>query len=96
LPSDVRSSLYRALALVPGLEITDRAANLDGRIGIAYGMADDTTREEIIVDPGTGEFIGERDVSLRDLPGGLKAGDVGGHSAVSTAVVDRIGTPPPS
>lgn len=93
LPSDVRSALYRALAMIPGLVISDRAANLDGRIGIAYGVAYGGSRTDIIVDPRTGQFIGEREVALKDLPG-MPSGTVRAYESVSTAVVDRIGRPP--
>ncbi|MET0237789.1 MAG: CU044_5270 family protein [Kibdelosporangium sp.] len=95
VPADLRTALYRALAKLPGLEITDRSANLDGRTGIAFGMADGRVRHEIIIDPQTGGFIGERRTTIRDADG-IKAGTVISHTSVSTAVVGEAGTRPAS
>lgn len=90
LPADVRSALYRALALLPGLVVTEKAANLDGRTGVAYGIVDKElgSRQDIIVDPRTGEFIGERE-SWR--PGGTGWANTRQYSSVTTAVVARAG-----
>jgi hypothetical protein len=94
VPADLRAALYRALALMPALEITDRAANLDGRVGVAYGIGKAGTRQEMIIDPTTGQFIGERETTTRDMDG-LKAGTVTSYTSVSTAVVDAEGVRPP-
>ncbi len=93
LPADLRAALYRAIAMIPGIEITDQVANLDGRTGVAYGMAAGATRQDIIIDPETGEFIGEREV-LTKADGELEAGTVLTYTAVSTGVSDRIGARP--
>ncbi|SFQ50910.1 hypothetical protein SAMN05421810_108180 [Amycolatopsis arida] len=95
LTKDVRAALYQALAKVPGLEVTDRQANLDGRIGTALGMDDGTSREEIIIDPETGRFIGEREVLVEDS-GAIPAGTTMSFTAVTTAVVDERGVRPAS
>lgn len=93
LPADLRAAIYRALALIPDLRITDRAANLDGRVGVAYGIThvDEgrnlVMREDIIIDERTGQFIGER-ASYRE------GGDWEHTTSMSTAVVDRMGAPP--
>jgi hypothetical protein len=94
VPADLRAALYRALAKLPGLEITDQQANLDGRVGIAYAMRDGNTRQEIIIDPATGEFIGERELTTRDLDG-MPASTVMSYTSVTSAVVDSIGAKPP-
>ncbi|HEV2783247.1 MAG TPA: CU044_5270 family protein [Actinophytocola sp.] len=93
VPADVRAALYRALAKLPGLEITDRLANLDGRTGTAFGMSDGDIRHEIIIDPETGAFIGERETTVRDQDG-LTAGTVLAYTSVTTAVVDAAGARP--
>jgi hypothetical protein len=87
-PADLQASLYRALRLVPGLEVTDEAANLDGRVGTTMGVTDEHGRRvEAIIDPRTGEFIGERVI------------DADGVNETSTAVttdgVDELGAVPP-
>ncbi|TDV40751.1 CU044_5270 family protein [Actinophytocola oryzae] len=88
VPADLRAAFYRALALVPDLRITDRVANLDGREGTAYGVTGEGTRQEIIVDPATGQFIGERETAEQD-------GTVIGYTSVATAVVPAMGVRPP-
>lgn len=90
LPADVRSALYRALALLPALVVTERTANLDGRVGVSYGIVDKQlgSRQDIIVDPETGEFIGERE-SWKGAGGGWR--NTRQYSSVATSVVPRAG-----
>lgn len=87
VPADLRAAIYQALTRLPGLTITDGAANLDGRTGTALGVTDPIgNRQEIIIDPETGAFIGERDVD----PDGV----VMGFTAVTDGVADEIGVKP--
>jgi hypothetical protein len=90
VPADVRSALYRALGYLDHLEVSDRAANLDGRVGIAYGSDDGDERQEIIIDPRSGDFIGERAVATS----GKDRGRARSFSSVTTAIADRIGVRP--
>lgn len=91
LPVDLQAALFRALALIPDLTISKGLANADGRVGVGYGIDDGRTRFDLILDPKTGEFIGEREVVTRngDIEG--PKGTVLGYTAFSTAVVDRLG-----
>ncbi|MFT7837803.1 CU044_5270 family protein [Saccharothrix sp. BKS2] len=89
----VRANLYQALAKLPGLRVTDRQADLDGRTGTALGVDDGHVRQEIIIDPGTGRFIGERRIATRDVDG-FPAGTVMTSTSVETGVADTIGTKP--
>jgi hypothetical protein len=93
VPADLRSALYLALARVNGLTLTPGVANLDGRTGVALGIDDPTSRVEIIVDPATGTFIGERETTRVDADG-LPAGTVTSYTSVTTAVVDDLGQLP--
>ncbi|OQO93774.1 hypothetical protein B1813_04390 [Saccharomonospora piscinae] len=92
LTEEVRSALYAALASLPGLEVTAERANVDGRVGTALGMDDGTVLEEIIIDPDTGRFLGDRQVASggSDLP----EGTVLSYTAVSVSVVDAAGKRP--
>jgi hypothetical protein len=93
MPAAVRANLLRALTHLPGLDVIDNAANLDGHKGVALGVSEDGERQEIILDPDTGEVIGERKVSdsmFADIP----EGTVTGYSSVTTAVVDHVGAEP--
>lgn len=90
VPADLRATAYKALALIPGVAVTDKVANLDGRSGVAFGITDPTgsVRDELIVDPTTGQFIGERDVSLT-ADGPIPAGTTLDSTAVTAEVVNN-------
>jgi RNA polymerase sigma-70 factor (ECF subfamily) len=89
VPAAYRAEFYRTAALIPGVVVSDKAANLDGRVGtaIGYHRAGAVSRDDIIIDPDTGAYIGQREIMLK-ADGGLPAGEVAGYSAVRTAVVD--------
>jgi hypothetical protein len=86
VPADVRAALYRALAHLPGLKIVDHQANLDGRQGVALGMHDGGGTQQIIIDPATGQFIGERSVDGHGRPEEI--------TSVTTSVATAIGVRP--
>ena len=89
IPADLRAALYQAAALIPGLTVVEGEATLDGRTGISLGMESsrNEVRQEIIIDPATGQLIGEREVLLEDS-GGIPAGTATAWTAVTTSVVD--------
>ncbi|HEX2133495.1 MAG TPA: CU044_5270 family protein [Actinophytocola sp.] len=90
VPAELRAALYRVLVEVPGLEVTERVANLDGREGTAYGISRTGRRHDVIVDPATGHLIGERRIA--EEGDRVPAGTVTTYSAVSIpVVVDAIG-----
>lgn len=94
VPAELRAALYRAAAGIPGVEITDEAATLNGRTGVAFGREEsDGFLHEIIIAPDTGLLIGERIVQLVDskfVP--VFAGEVIGWTAITTTVVDEAPT----
>ena len=97
VPAPVRSRIYRALAMLPGLQVTDRSTNLNGRTGIALGIDDGDTRHDIVIDPATGAFIGERQIATksgRRGTYGAPAGTTIELTSVRTAVVNALGTVP--
>ena len=63
VPADLRLAVYRVLAKLPHLEVTEDVANLDGRTGVSLAITGPATRVAIFVDPATGQFIGERVVT---------------------------------
>ncbi|SDT05500.1 CU044_5270 family protein [Microterricola viridarii] len=91
VPADLRAALYRTAALVPGVSIVEQMATLDGRTGVALGHTEPARaslmRDEIIIDPQTGQLIGTRGVWLTD-EGGLAAGTTYSWSTVQTSVVN--------
>jgi hypothetical protein len=88
-----RPALYKALAMMPGLEVIERTTNLDGKPGTGIALTHGKTRYELIVDPATGQPIGQRQTALEAI-GDIPAGTVYDETALSTAVVDKIGDKP--
>ncbi|MDR6868999.1 RNA polymerase sigma-70 factor (ECF subfamily) [Microbacterium resistens] len=99
VPAEFRAAMYQAAALIPGVSITDEQATLNGRTGTAIGR-DETNnnfRQEIIFDPATGQFIGERTVALEGygaiaVGAALAAGTTVAWTAVTTEIVDAAPT----
>lgn len=89
-PAEIRANLYKALRNIAGLQIVDQAANLDGRTGVALGINDGDLNMQIIIDPNTGQYIGGRDVLIRDHAG-MPAGSIQAYSSVITKVVTTLG-----
>ena len=89
VPADLRASLYKAAALIPGVTITDTQANLDGRTGIAIGRIENASsmRQDIIIDPDTGLLIGEREITLEPLDK-IPAGTAITLTSIETTVSD--------
>ncbi|WP_433266018.1 CU044_5270 family protein [Actinosynnema sp. CS-041913] len=92
MPADLRASWYRALALLDGVTVYDAAVTLDGRTGTAIGIEDVHERRDLIVDPATGEFIGERTVAgPQPHDAWITPGTVTGFSSITTKVVNSLG-----
>lgn len=88
-PADLRSALFGAAALLPGIEVIPGVVTLSGRTGIALGRVESSRaeRQDIIIDPTTGELIGERTV-LTEARGTAAAGTTLSATAVTITVVD--------
>jgi hypothetical protein len=95
LPPDVAAALFRAAAKIPGVVVVADAVDAAGRHGVAVARADSGTREELIFDSGTKQYIGEREIAVEDLDNGLKKGQTTGSSAILRRdVVDKAGQRP--
>ena len=92
VPADLRAALYQAAAMIPGVEITEKQANLNGATGVAIGRLEDATgiRQDLIIDPTTGQLIGERQVLTHegDEQSGFPIGTTISWTAITTTVVD--------
>lgn len=75
VPADLRAALFHVMQTVPGVEVTDHSAVLDGRTGVAFGRVEPGANEryEIVIDPETGTVIGEREVVANAEPHGIGA-----------------------
>lgn len=89
IPADLRAAFYQAAALIPGVDVTDGQAMVDGRTGIAIGIPGPggVSRNDLIIDPVSGMVIGEQIVLLQDHDGAA-AGTIESWRSVRTSVVD--------
>ncbi len=90
VPADLRAALYRVMSTLPGIVVTEGVINLDGRAGTALGIQGPGIRQDVILDPSTGEFIGSRSVQTEHSDG-IPAGTTVGWTAVQTKVVANRG-----
>lgn len=92
MPADLRAQWYRALALIDGVTAFEQGVTLDGRSGVAIGIDGPHERRELIIDPATGDFIGERTTAgAEPYDPWVAPGTVTGLSSITTRVVDGIG-----
>ncbi len=109
IPPQALAKLYRALAAVPGAEVTDHLVrDLAGRDALAVGHDEkgQKVRREILIDPHTYQYLGDRWIIVKDykesFPGvgdtpdrPWKAGDLMFQNALlATGVVDHEGDRP--
>ncbi|MER5951013.1 CU044_5270 family protein [Streptomyces sp. NPDC001904] len=110
LPPKSLATLYRALALVPGTEMTRRLVHdAAGRDAIAIGqnLKGQKIRRELLIDPRTYQYLGDRWLVVKDYKEShdfadddtpdrpWKAGDIMFQTAfLDTAVVDHKGDRP--
>ena len=81
---DLQAALFEALRLQDGITVQGRVTDLLGRDGVAIGARPapaDPMTEQLILDPDTGRYLGERDVELTRL-GVIPAGTVSDQTAV--------------
>jgi hypothetical protein len=88
-PPAVKANIYRAAALIPGVESLGRVQDHDGRPGLGLAITTDegapNATDELIFDPQTGELLGE-----------TATGPYGGWSVyLDTKVVNELPTQPP-
>lgn len=90
-PTPQRAALLDALSRIPGVTSRGGVTTLDGVEGVAIGRDEPLrlgNRAEIIVDPTTGQVIGERSVAGTTFFG-WGVGETVSSSAMSTTVVDE-------
>jgi RNA polymerase sigma-70 factor (ECF subfamily) len=86
----LRSALYRALALVPGVHLVGEVRTLTGRPGEAIGAGG----EELIIDRRTGMMLGWQAVITDSGAANLPAGTVAYQLAITArAITDNLDPP---
>lgn len=89
IPAALRAGLYRAIALMPGIQRIEGQTDLGGRRGIALGFAEGGQRQDILLDPTTLHPIGDRVVRVTAAEG-VPAG-VESWSTFTFTIVDQPG-----
>lgn len=94
VPTEFRAVLYQTAALIPGVTITENQATLNGVTGVAVGRVEPerNERQDLIIDPATGQFIGQRLVLLEGIGSHVPPGTVMASTAVTATVVDAAPT----
>lgn len=87
--AELRASLYRAVALVPTIDVVERQATIDGRVGVSVGYLEKSSgiRSELIIDPATGTLIGERKV-VAEADSDFPVGTIYGWSTTRATVTE--------
>jgi hypothetical protein len=93
-PPEVAAALFRAAALIPGVQTVPDAVDAAGRHGVGIAYVQDGQRYEWIFDADSYAYLGERDYLVQDTTLG-PAGMLTGLSAVlERGVTDRAGDLP--
>jgi hypothetical protein len=89
VPAELRASLYRAVALVPTIDVVERQATIDGRVGVSVGYLEKSSgvRSELIIDTTTGTLIGERNV-VAEADSDFPVGTIYGWSTTRATVTE--------
>ncbi|RCG28890.1 hypothetical protein DQ384_21170 [Sphaerisporangium album] len=66
LPPDVRAALFRGLATIPGVSVTEDVADAAGRRGVAFSYTGRDARYDLILDPVDFRFLGTYGVQTAD------------------------------
>ncbi len=85
---ELTATMYRTLALLPEIEITERQATIDGQHGTAIGVTDDQgfATNEVIVDLDQGRFLGIRSQQIT-AQGPIPAGTTLWSTATTSSIV---------
>ncbi|KOV53527.1 hypothetical protein ADL00_34325 [Streptomyces sp. AS58] len=93
-PPETTAALYRAAALISGVDVVSDAVDAAGRHGVAVARTHDGERTEWIFDKSTARLLGERTVLVEDNAWG-KAGTVASSVAlIDSGIVDVAGQTP--
>ncbi|GIJ62787.1 CU044_5270 family protein [Virgisporangium aurantiacum] len=91
VPPATRAAIFTVLSRTTGLSVVRDVVDAAGRTGVSVGITSEYARSEIIFDPSTYQYLGQRVVGLEDSQF-LRKGQVASESAqLKIAIVDRPG-----
>ncbi|MET7292426.1 CU044_5270 family protein [Streptomyces griseoloalbus] len=93
-PPETTAALYRAAALIPGVDVVPAAVDAAGRNGVAVARTHDGERTEWIFDKSTARLLGERTVLVEDSAWGKAGTVVTSVAVVNSGIVDEAGQTP--
>ncbi|MEV7536916.1 CU044_5270 family protein [Streptomyces hydrogenans] len=88
------AALYRAAALIPGVDVAPDAVDAAGRRGAAVARVHAGERKEWIFDKSAVRLLGERTVLLNDSAWGKAGTVVSSVALVASGIVDEAGQTP--
>lgn len=94
LPPAAEAALFQAAARIPGTVVVRDEHDALGRPATAVAMNSGTARDELLFDPGSGAFLGEKSVLLQAGTLGPAGTVVGSSAVLRTAIVARAGQLP--
>ncbi|GAA2242662.1 hypothetical protein GCM10010145_06150 [Streptomyces ruber] len=93
-PPETAAALYRAAALIPGVDVVPDAVDAAGRHGVAVARVHDGERTEWIFDRSTARLLGERTVLVEDGAWGKAGTAVTSVALIDSGIVDEAGQVP--
>ncbi|MFE9687715.1 CU044_5270 family protein [Streptomyces sp. NPDC006285] len=93
-PPETSAALYRAAALIPGVDVVSDAVDAAGRHGVAVTRTHDGERTEWIFDKSTARLLGERTILVEDNAWGKAGTVVTSTAVVDSGIVDEAGQTP--
>ncbi len=86
--AELTATMYRTLALLPDVDITEQQSTLGGETGTAVGVTDDEgfAVHEVVIDLDAGTFLGMRTRQV-DATGPIPAGTTTWSTATTSSVV---------
>ncbi|MFD7439267.1 CU044_5270 family protein [Streptomyces sp. NPDC059861] len=93
-PPEIAAALYRAAALIPGVDVVSHAVDAAGRHGVAVTRTHDGERTEWIFDKSTARLLGERTVLVEDTAWGKVGTVVTSVALIDSGTVDEAGQTP--
>ena len=94
LPPAAEAALFAAAARIPGTLVVRDEHDVLGRPATAVALKNGTARNELLFDPGSGAFLGEKSVLLQAGTLGPAGTVVGSSAVLRTAIVARAGQLP--
>ncbi|GAA2854104.1 hypothetical protein GCM10010517_12110 [Streptosporangium fragile] len=92
LPPAQRAALFKAVGTIPGVDVSENAEDAAGRRGIGVGRVGlDGVRKDLLFDPETYEFLGERGIVVDEKAARAPKGSLVASTAqLSVTVADEL------